>query len=91
MSITNCQEYISFYSSNPLAVVTSDHRAFKTTEPLSGDFTKMTRGVAAVEERMAVAWERSVYAGHMDHMRFVAVTSSNPAKLLNIYPKKVSQ
>lgn len=73
--------------SSPLCVCVSDHRGLRDRGV--GDFTQMAVGVSAVEERMSIVWEKAVYPGGIDPMRFVAVTSSNAAKMFNLYPKKV--
>src|SRR5204863_789380 len=40
------------------------------------------------EDRMPVLWTRGVATGRLTMNEFVAVTSSNIAKILNIYPRK---
>ncbi|MFP4273547.1 MAG: dihydropyrimidinase [Paracoccaceae bacterium] len=73
-----------------LQVVASDHCAFTTEQKRRGleDFRLIPNGSNGLEERLAVLWTFGVETGRLTPNEFVAVTSSNIAKILNIYPKK---
>jgi dihydropyrimidinase len=73
-----------------LQVVATDHCAFTTTQKRFGinDFTKIPNGTGGLEDRMPMLWTHGVATGRITMNEFVAVTSTNIAKILNIYPKK---
>lgn len=52
------------------------------------DFTRIPNGVNGIEDRMAVVWEKGVKSGILTPSEFVRVTSSNAAKIFNVYPRK---
>ena len=37
---------------------------------------------------MSIVWEKGVHAGLIDPTKFVAISSTNAAKIFNLYPKK---
>jgi len=52
------------------------------------DFTKIPNGLPGVEDRLAVLWTAGVGSGKLTVEQFVALTSTNPAKIFGLYPRK---
>lgn len=55
-----------------------------------GDFTKIPNGLPGVGDRMPILWSFGVQTGRLTPQQFVALTSTNPAKLFGMYPQKGS-
>nr|WP_316655473.1 dihydropyrimidinase [uncultured Gellertiella sp.] len=77
-------------SSGSLQVVATDHCAFTTAQKRTGlgDFTRIPNGTGGLEDRMPMLWTHGVNTGRITMNEFVAATSTNIAKILNMYPKK---
>jgi dihydropyrimidinase len=78
---------------NGLQVVSTDHCPFNFADPEGkqlgrNDFSKIPNGAPGIEDRMMVLWEHGVNGGHFDAHRFVELTSANPARLFNLWPRK---
>ena len=73
-----------------LQVVATDHCAFSTEQKRFGlnDFTQIPNGTGGLEDRLSILWSRGVETGRLTPEEFVAVTSTNIAKILNCYPRK---
>ncbi len=75
-----------------LQTTATDHCCFCDDQKRAGvdDFTKIPNGTGGVEDRMHVLWHHGVSSGRLTMNEFVAVTSTNAAKIFNIYPRKGS-
>ncbi|EDM80711.1 Putative dihydropyrimidinase [Plesiocystis pacifica SIR-1] len=76
--------------SGMIQTTATDHCCFCTPQKRAGveDFRKIPNGTNGIEDRMAVIWHHGVRTGKLTPSEFVAVTSSNTAKIFNIFPKK---
>jgi dihydropyrimidinase len=74
-----------------LATVGSDHCSFNLAgqkELGRDDFSRIPNGGPGVENRFGLLYTNGVVAGKIDIHQFVAVTSTNAAKLFGLYPRK---
>ena len=73
-----------------LQTTATDHCCFCTPQKEAGkdDFRKIPNGTGGVEDRMGVLWHHGVRTGKLTPSQFVAVTSTNTARIFNIHPKK---
>jgi dihydropyrimidinase len=52
------------------------------------DFTRIPNGLPGIQDRLPVLWSRGVRSGKLTANQFVALTSTNPAKIFGLYPRK---
>jgi dihydropyrimidinase len=74
-----------------LQVVSTDHCpfCFKDQKELGrDDFTKIPNGGPGIEHRMSLIFSGGVAGGRFSLNRFVELTSTTPAKLFGLYPRK---
>jgi len=74
-----------------LSVVSTDHCPFCMKEQKElgrDDFTKIPNGGPGIEHRMSLIYSGGVAAGRFSANRFVEITSTTPAKLFGLYPRK---
>jgi dihydropyrimidinase len=74
-----------------LQVVSTDHCPFDfhgQKDLGKGDFRKVPNGLPGVEDRMDLLHDGGVVGGRITKERWVEVTSTAPAKLFGMYPRK---
>jgi dihydropyrimidinase len=52
------------------------------------DFTKIPNGLPGVQDRLPILWTYGVGAGKITPNQFVALNSTNPARIFGLYPRK---
>src|SRR3569623_2142390 len=73
-----------------LHTTATDHCCFCAPQKAAGkdDFTKIPNGCGGIEDRMSVLWHYGVGTGRLTPSEFVAVTSTNAARIFNLHPRK---
>ena len=77
--------------SGSLSCVATDHCAFTTEQKRFGlkSFAQIPNGTGGLEDRLPMLWTHGVGTGRLTPNEFVAVTSTNIAKILSKYPAKL--
>ena len=72
-----------------LQVVSTDHCPFTTEQKAMGrdNFTKIPNGGPGIENRLQLLWHHGVNTGLLTPQQFVALTSTNPARIFNLQTK----
>jgi dihydropyrimidinase len=78
-------------ASNDLQVISTDHCPFCMKEQKElglNDFSKIPNGAPGIETRMSLVFDGGVRAGRISLNRFVELTSTSPAKIFGMFPRK---
>jgi dihydropyrimidinase len=76
---------------NDLQVISTDHCPFCMKEQKvlgEGDFSKIPNGAPGIETRMSLVYDGGVREGRISLNRFVELTSTSPAKIFGLFPRK---
>ena len=71
--------------------VGTDHAPFDfaTQKPMGrDDFTRIPNGIPSIEDRINLLWTHGVKTGRLTLQQFVAVASTNAAKIFDLWPRK---
>ena len=78
-------------ASGLVQTVGTDHAPFDflTQKPMGkDDFTKIPNGIPSIEDRINLLWTHGVKRGRLSLEQFVAVASTNAAKIFDLWPRK---
>ena len=76
---------------NDLQAVSTDHCPFCMKEQKElgrGDFSKIPNGAPGIETRLSLLYDGGVVKNRISVNRFVELTSTSPAKIFGLFPKK---
>jgi dihydropyrimidinase len=76
---------------NDLQCISTDHCPFCMKEQKElgrNDFSKIPNGAPGIETRMSLVFDGGVRAGRISLNRFVELTSTSPAKIFGLFPRK---
>ena len=71
--------------------VATDHAPFDfaSQKPMGkDDFTRIPNGIPAIEDRVTLLWTHGVKTGRLSLEQFVAVASTNAARIFGLWPRK---
>ncbi len=78
-------------ASNDLQAISTDHCPFCMKEQKElgrDDFSKIPNGAPGIETRMSLVHDGGVRTGKISWNRFVELTSTSPAKIFGLFPRK---
>ncbi len=76
---------------NDLQVISTDHCPFCFDEGKQlgkDDFSQIPNGAPGIENRMSLVYDGGVRKGYISVNRWVELTSTSPAKIFGLFPKK---
>jgi dihydropyrimidinase len=76
---------------NDLQAISTDHCPFCMKEQKTlgeGDFSKIPNGAPGIETRMSLVYDGGVRQGRISLNRWVELTSTSPAKIFGLFPRK---
>src|SRR5262247_577002 len=76
---------------NDLQAISTDHCPFCMKEQKTlgkNDFSKIPNGAPGIETRMSLVYDGGVRTGRISLNRFVELTSTSPAKIFGLFPRK---
>jgi dihydropyrimidinase len=76
---------------NDLQAISTDHCPFCMKEQKTlgaNDFSKIPNGAPGIETRMSLVYDGGVRTGRISLNRFVELTSTSPARIFGLFPRK---